>query len=171
MAAMAVSVCLSSPSTPARSIRLTCSTVAALVGGWASPKPNSLTFRLIAGKCADKKGGDCHRRHRCGERRLAAYPVTDMAEQQTSQGADQKTCGEDPKRCNERRDRVLCREEVTPDVSGEIAVDAEIVPLPATPAMMARRSPTGIFEPIPKPHSTLVEESAPAWIGAPANAA
>src|ERR1700751_114960 len=52
-----------------------------------------------------------------------------MAEQQTSQGTHQEACREDAKRRNQRRDRVLRREEVAPDVGGKIAVNTEIVPL------------------------------------------
>jgi hypothetical protein len=84
---------------------------------------------LKGGKSSDQKGRDCHQRDRCGERHLAAHLVADMAEEQTSQRAHQKASREDPKRRNQRRDRVLRREEVAPDVGGKIAVDAEIVPL------------------------------------------
>jgi len=84
---------------------------------------------LIAGKYADQKGRDCHQRNRCCERRLAAHLVTDMAKEQTSQRAHQKTCREDAKRRNQGGDHVLRREKVAPDATCKIAVDAEIVPL------------------------------------------
>jgi hypothetical protein len=77
-----------------------------------------------------------------------------MAKQQTSQGAHQKTRGEDAKRRNEGGDRVLRRKKVAPDAGCKIAVDAEIVTLPAMPAMMARRSLSD-FERIPKPRTAV----------------
>src|SRR5689334_16857676 len=51
-----------------------------------------------------------------------------MTKQETPERTHQKARGKDTERCHERGNRVPCREKVTTDDCGKIAVDTKVVP-------------------------------------------
>lgn len=86
------------------------------------------TDLLIGRQQPDQKGWDCHDYHRDRQRPLAPELIADVTEDQATQRAHQKPRGKHSERGEQRRSRILGREELTADHRCEIAINAEILP-------------------------------------------
>ncbi len=78
---------------------------------------------------ADQQGRDGHEQHRSGQGVLAPMPVAHVSEDQRPQRPAEEAHGEHAERRHQGCGRVVGGEELLAHDGGEIAVDAEVVPL------------------------------------------